>query len=228
MSEVLVIQNEKNEGAARLGELLKNDGFKLESVLAKKEKIPNKKYSLLVIMGGPQSANDDLLYLSEEKKLIRTFVENEIPVLGICLGSQLIAKTFGAKVYAAPKKEIGFYHDLFKDNSSSKLFSGFENPFTVFHWHGETFDLPTGAIRLARSDDYANQAIQYKTAVGVQFHLEVDEKTVRLWLENSKDELSKVSYIKTEKILNEIEKNMPLVNKGLSMFYKNFKSEFNL
>lgn len=228
MSEVLVIQNEKNEGAARLGELLKSDGFKLESVLAKNEKIPNKKYSLLLIMGGPQSANDELAYLSEEKKLIRTFVDNETPVLGICLGSQLIAKTFGAKVYAAPKKEIGFYHDLFKDNSNSKLFSGFENPFTVFHWHGETFDLPTGAIRLAHSEDYANQALQYRTAVGVQFHLEVDEKTIRLWLENSKDELSKVPYINTEKILNEIEKSMPLVNKGLSMFYKNFKSEFSL
>jgi len=228
VSEVLVIQNEKNEGAARLGELLKNDGFKLESVLAKKEKIPNKKYSLLLIMGGPQSANDDLGYLSEEKKLIRTFVNNEIPVLGICLGSQLIAKTFGAKVYGAPKKEIGFYHDLFKDNSNSKLFSGFENPFTVFHWHGEIFDLPTGAIRLAHSYDYANQAIKYGTAVGVQFHLEVDEKTIRLWLENSKDELSKVPYINTEKILNEIEKDISLVNKSLSMFYKNFKSEFSL
>ena len=65
--------------------------------------------------------------------------------MGICLGSQLIAKTFGAKIYSGPKKEIGFYNDL-KISSDSTFFSGFQNPFTVFHWHGDTFDLPEGAL----------------------------------------------------------------------------------
>ena len=84
--------------------------------------------------------------MNSELQLIKSYVEKDIPLLGICLGSQLIAKTFGAKVYRGPKKEIGFYNDL-KISKSSTFFSGFETPFTVFHWHGDTFDLPTGSMR---------------------------------------------------------------------------------
>ena len=157
MSEVLVVQNTRTEGSGYLGELLANDGFTIHSVNAKHEKLPEKKYSLLVILGAPESANEDLPYLQAEQKLIKKTVEDNIPVLGICLGSQLIAKTFGGKVYHGPKKEIGFYHDL-KIDTNSKLFSGFTNPFTVFHWHGDTFDLPEGAVRLAHSENYRNQA----------------------------------------------------------------------
>ena len=121
MSDVLLVQNTKSEGSGYLGKLLTDDGFDIISINAKHEKIPENKFSLVVILGAPQSANDDLLYLREEQKLIRNHVQNDIPVLGICLGSQLIAKTFGAKVYKGPKKEIGFYHDLMISNNS-KLF----------------------------------------------------------------------------------------------------------
>ena len=108
MSDVLLVQNTKSEGSGYLGKLLTDDGFNIISINAKHEKIPENKFSLVVILGAPQSANDDLLYLQEEQKLIRNHVQNDIPVLGICLGSQLIAKTFGAKVYKGTKKEIGF------------------------------------------------------------------------------------------------------------------------
>ena len=159
MSEVLLIQNTRIEGSGHLGDLLSNDGFDITSVHAKHEEIPKKKFSFVVILGAPESANDDLPYLIEEQKLIKNCVENSIPVLGICLGSQLIAKTFGASVYRGPITEIGFYHDLTISNNS-KLFSGFQNPFSVFHWHGDTFDLPSGATRLASSKNYQNQAFQ--------------------------------------------------------------------
>ena len=179
MSEVLLIQNTRIEGSGHLGNLLSNDGFDILSVHAKHEEIPKKKFSFVVILGAPESANDDLPYLIEEQKLIKNCVENSIPVLGICLGSQLIAKTFGASVYRGPITEIGFYHDLTISNNS-KLFAGFQNPFSVFHWHGDTFDLPSGATRLASSKHYQNQAFQYKSAIGLQFHLEVNEQMVNL------------------------------------------------
>jgi len=143
MSNVLLVQNTRVEGSGYLGELLENDGFDITSVNAKHEKLPENNFSLVVILGAPESANDDLPYLKAEQQLIRDNVKRNNPVLGICLGSQLIAKTFGAKVYDGPKKEIGFYDDL-KISNDSPLFSGFKNPFTVFHWHADTFDLPEG------------------------------------------------------------------------------------
>ncbi|MFB5620505.1 MAG: type 1 glutamine amidotransferase, partial [Nitrosopumilus sp.] len=191
------------------------------------EKLPDKDFSLVVILGAPESANDDLPYLLAEQQLIRNSVEKDIPILGICLGSQLIAKTFGAKVYAGPKKEIGFYNDL-KTSSDSSLFSGFKNPFTVFHWHGDTFDLPQGAIQLASSEYYPNQAFQYRSAVGLQFHLEVDEDMVNLWLDNTEEKLQKIPYIDPQKIRSDIVENISIVKSNMNNFYNNFKFAFDL
>lgn len=227
MSDVLLVQNTRIEGSGYLGELLQKDGFEITSVNAKHEKLPTRDFSLVVILGAPQSANDDLEYLKAEQHLIQNSVEKNIPVLGICLGSQLIAKTFGAKVYAGPKKEIGFYHDL-KINSNSLLFSGFKNPFTVFHWHGDTFDLPPGSIQLASSEHYSNQAFQYKCAVGLQFHLEVNEEMINLWLDNAEAQLQKIPDISPKKIRSDIIENISIVKSNMNNFYNNFKSSFDL
>ena len=227
MSDVLVVQNTRIESSGYLGELLSRDGFDITSINAKHEIIPNKKFSLVVILGAPESANDDFPYLIEEQQLIKNSVNDDIPVLGICLGSQLIAKTFGAKIYSGPKKEIGFYNDL-KISSDSTFFSGFQNPFTVFHWHGDTFDLPQGALRLASSEHYPNQAFQYKSAIGLQFHLEVNEEMVNLWLDNTKEKLQKISYINPQEIRSEINENISIVKSNMKNFYNNFKSSFDL
>ena len=227
MSDVLLVQNTRIEGSGYLGDLLKEDGFDITSVNAKHEKLPDKDFSLVVILGAPESANDDLPYLRDEQQLIRNSVEKNIPVLGICLGSQLIAKTFGGKVYSGPKKEIGFYNDL-KVSDNSGLFSGFQNPFTAFHWHGDTFDLPEGAIPLASSEHYQNQAFRYKSAVGLQFHLEVNEEMVNLWLDNTEEKLQKIPYIDPKKIRSDIDENISTVKSNMKNFYNNFKSEFQL
>ena len=227
MSDVLLLQNTRIEGSGHLGQLLSDDGFDITSVHAKHEEIPKKHFSFAVILGAPESANDDLPYLIEEQKLIKNYVENSIPVLGICLGSQLIAKTFGASVYRGPITEIGFYDDLtVKDNS--KLFDGFRNPFSVFHWHGDTFDLPDGAIRLALSENYSNQAFQYKSAIGLQFHLEVNEQMVNLWLDKTEEKLQQIPYIDPQKIRSEIDENISIVKSNMGTFYNNFKSVFAL
>ena len=227
MSNVLLVQNTRIEGSGYLGELLQNDGFEITSVNAKHEELPKEKFSMIVILGAPESANDDLPYLKKEQELIKDCVGENIPVLGICLGSQLIAKTFGGKVYSGPKKEIGFYNDLKVSNESS-LFSGCSNPLTVFHWHGDTFDLPENAVRLVSSEHYLNQAFQYKSAIGLQFHLEVNEKMVNLWLDNTEEQLEKIPYIEPQKIRSDINENISIVKSNMSHFYKNFKSSFHL
>jgi len=227
MSSVLLVQNTRIEGSGYLGELLRKDGFEITSVNAKHEKLPDADFSLVVILGAPESANDDLPYLQAEQQLIRNCVNKNIPVLGICLGSQLIAKAFGAKVYTGSKKEIGFYNDLKTDNDS-KFFSDFQNPFTVFHWHGDTFDLPEGSIRLASSENYPNQAFQYKSAVGLQFHLEVNEEMVNLWLDNTEERLKEIPYIDPEKIRSDIDENISIIKSNMNNFYNNFKTSFDL
>lgn len=227
MSDVLFIQNTRVEGSGCLGDLLKNDGFEITLVNAKHEPLSEKDFSLVVILGAPESANDDLPYLQAQQHLIKNCVEKNIPVLGICLGSQLIAKTFGAKVYRGLHKEIGFYNDL-KIYNNSPLFSNFKNPFTVFHWHGDTFDLPEDAVRLASSEHYLNQAFQYKSAVGLQFHLEVNEEMVNLWLDNSEEKLQQIPYIDPQKIRLDINENISKVKSNMKNFYNNFKSSYNL
>ena len=115
-----------------------------------------------------------------------------------------------------------------KVDNNSKLFSGFQNPFTVFHWHGDTFDLPEGSIRLASSKNYSNQAFQYKSAIGLQFHLEVNEDMVNLWLDNTEERLKEIPYIDPKKIRLEINENISIVKSNMKNFYNNFKTSFDL
>lgn len=227
MSNVLVLQNSKIEGPGVLGTLLESDGFTLKTIYTKQEKIPENDFPMLLVLGANNSANDPLSYLLDEQKLIKKYVEKDIPVLGICLGSQLIAKTFGGRVFSGAKNEIGFYSDIEIDNSS-ELFSEIKNPMTVFHWHGDTFTLPENAKRLAHSKDYENQAFQIKTAVGLQFHLEVDKSIVNLWLDKAEDSLKKLSYIHPDEIRKEIDEKISIVENNMNIFYKNFKSKFHL
>jgi len=225
MDDVLVIQNTNIEGLGLFGHLLESDGYSIETIQAKQEKIPTKKYSLLIILGAPESVNDNLGYLSDEIRLIQNYVEHDLPVLGVCLGSQLIAKTFGASVYRGTKKEIGFFHDLRLENqNSSGLFTGFTSPFTVFHWHEETFTLPHGSVRLVSSNNYPNQAFKIGTAVGLQFHLEVNELMINSWLDHARY----ISHNEKELIHNDTKKNFPILKQNLSIFYKNFKNEFSI
>jgi GMP synthase-like glutamine amidotransferase len=227
MTDILVIQNSKIEGIGTLGNLLESDGFRLRTVYAKQGKIPTDNFPLLVVLGASESANDNASYLLDEQKLIRKFVQNKIPVLGICLGSQLIAKAFGAKVFTGNKTEIGFYNDIEIDNNSS-LFSGIKSPMTVFHWHGDTFSLPDNSIRIAHSQNYENQAFQLESAIGIQFHLEVDKTIVKLWLDKAEEKLKEISYINPDNIRHEIDEKIPIVQNNMEIFYKNFKTIFKL
>lgn len=145
---------------------------------------------LVVAMGGPMSVNDEstLPWLRQEKQFIRDVIGRGIPVVGICLGAQLIAGAMGARVFKNREKEIGWY-PVESVPSAGNVFC-FPEKCTVFHWHGETFDLPSGAVLLARSDRCKNQAFQIgRRVIGMQFHMETTPESVELLIENCGDEL---------------------------------------
>lgn len=137
----------------------------------------------LIFMGGPMSANDGLPYLEREARYIREAVKADQPVLGVCLGAQLIARAMGAPVRRNPVKEIGWFDiHLTEAGGTDPLFQALAPSETVFHWHGETFDLPAGAAHLAYSEACRNQAFRVGTAVyGLQFHLEVTPAIIEDW-----------------------------------------------
>ena len=137
----------------------------------------------LIFMGGPMSANDDFAYLRQELECIRQAVERGQPVLGVCLGSQLLAKAMGARVYKNSTKEIGWFDVQLTDaGRQDALLSGLDSPEAVFHWHGETFDLPDGATWLAYSECCRHQAFRVGSNIyGLQFHLEVTPEMIADW-----------------------------------------------
>jgi GMP synthase-like glutamine amidotransferase len=154
---------------------------------------------MIIIMGGPMSANDEARFpwLKQEKQFIRNAIIHGIPVLGICLGAQLIASAMGAKVFPNPAKEIGW----FPVRSAPAPERCFELPkdFVPFHWHGETFELPAGAVKLASSDACENQAFQInRNAIGLQFHLETTMESATALIENCRDEIVPGHYIQSE------------------------------
>jgi len=136
----------------------------------------------LIFMGGPMSANDDLPFVNAELRLIEKAVAASKPVLGICLGAQLIARALGAKVYRNHTKEIGWAPVCWRPEARhDPLFHDFNRPEMVFHWHAETFDLPAGAVWLAYSAVCPHQAFRVGSAYGLQFHLEVTPEMIASW-----------------------------------------------
>ena len=139
----------------------------------------------LILMGGPMSANDDLPYIRCELELIAEAAPLGMPILGVCLGSQLIAKALGSRVYKNPVKEIGWYPIHWTEAAArDSLHKGLSGSDTVFHWHGDTFDLPAGAELLASSDACRNQAYRIGSNIyGLQYHLEVTPAMIADWIE---------------------------------------------
>lgn len=142
----------------------------------------------LIVMGGPMGVYEDDKYtfLSDECRLISALVQIQKPVLGVCLGSQLMAKALGARVFPGHQSEIGFGTvALTAAGGQDQLFAGIDSPLPVFHWHGDTFDLPVGSVLLASSQIYPHQAFRFgPLAYGLQFHVEPNGDTWSRWKEH--------------------------------------------
>jgi GMP synthase-like glutamine amidotransferase len=168
-----------------------SDGYDIEKVNAQNDSVPTSPlgYDAVIILGGPMAVYDNLAYLQKEQELIRNAIKNETPLLGICLGSQLIAQAAGGRVYRGKRKEIGWYNVYLTPASSNDIFRGLTNKtIRIFQWHGDTYDLPANAKILAYSDLYP-QAFRIGSAVGIQFHFEVDEHLIQTWMNEYKDDL---------------------------------------
>ena len=197
------LQHVPFEGLGSIRPWLLDAGYKITSTkLFELSEFPDiAAIDLLIIMGGPMSVNDDSEYpwLSVEKDFIRSAIGANKPVLGVCLGAQLIASTMGASVYQNHTKEIGWFPVEGAKKGPASLFN-FPPSSRVFHWHGETFDLPSGATLLATSVGCKNQAFQIgRTVVGLQFHLETTPKSAKEIVSNCREELIPSQYVQSEK-----------------------------
>lgn len=198
MKKVLVFQHVPHEDLGTLNNLLRLAGFEIHTMKFWSAGAPAnlEGFAALIVLGGPMGVYeaDKYSYLTAETELIETAVKNDLPLLGICLGSQLIANALGARVYPSGIKEIGWYDLTPTANAGNDpLLRHLNATEKVFQWHGDTFDLPNGAIHLASSPLCPNQAFRYgRNAYALQFHLEVDSKMIDTWLDvpQNRDEIA--------------------------------------
>lgn len=176
---VTVLQHVAPEGPGRIGAALEARGCSMSVTrIDLGEAVPRKLdgSAALVVMGGPMGVYeaDRYPHLRDELRLIDTALRDGVPVLGVCLGSQLLAAALGARVYPGRQKEIGWFPvGLKKDAIADPLFAAVPGSFWALHWHGDVFDLPPDAVSLARSDLTEHQAFRFeKNAYGILFHLE--------------------------------------------------------
>lgn len=204
MPRLLVFQHVPHEILGTLDPLLKDAGFRIRYVNFGRDPdaVPDLDgYDGLIVLGGPMNCDEVTRYrhLATEVGAIRAAVGDGKPVLGICLGAQLLARALGAPVTRNPRKEIGWYDLMPTDEGrQDPLFRHFDEVEKVFQWHGDTFAIPPGAMHLARSEACAHQAFRYgANAYGLQFHLEVDEPMIDRWLKTP-DNVCELDTLKGE------------------------------
>lgn len=184
MGPVLILQFMGDDAPAYLGSWLQQQGIAADLRLAEMgsgfpERIDG--YRALALLGGSMSANDDLAFLRSAQSLVAQALRSDVPVLGHCLGGQLMARTLGAKVVASPVPEVGWHRMDCIESPACREWFGPEPSHRVFHWHYEAFGLPAGAVPLARSASCPQQAFAIGRHLAMQFHVEVDAAKLALW-----------------------------------------------
>ncbi len=180
-------------------------------------------FSGLVFMGGPMSVNDDLPWIKDALDLIRAAVAKNLPVLGHCLGGQLISKALGAVVSKNAVKEIGWGKVAVGNNETARSWFGDIRTFDAFHWHGETFALPDGAVHLLSSEHCANQGYALGKHLALQCHVEMTKEMIASWCEVGADEiacaLDSPAVQKPDEILGRMEDELPRLNSVAKRIY---------
>ena len=185
-AKTLVLQHIACEPPGVYEDVLLERGASIERIeLDEGQPLPaHRDFDAVIAMGGPMSINDEarLPWLADEKRFVAEVVRAEIPFWGVCLGVQLLASSLGARVYPGPEPEVGLLPvELTAEGRDDPVFAELPDDVVTLQWHGDTFDLPQGGIRLAGSPAYPNQAFRFGNAYGVQFHLEVTPEMAREW-----------------------------------------------
>jgi GMP synthase (glutamine-hydrolysing) len=229
MEEVLVFQHDPFEDLGFFGEVLDKQGADYRVLRLFDGEMPAEEWEqikALIILGGPMSVDEEdaFPFLRWEKRIIRAAIDEAVPMLGICLGAQLIAAELGAPVFHGSVKEIGWSPISITPHGQVDSLLGYlpENA-TVFQWHGDGFDLPPGAIKLASSPHYGTQAFRLgKTIYGLQFHLEVTPPMILRWIEERSKDLALAPYVLPDKIMADTQSYAPT----LKYYGQRFLTEF--
>jgi len=229
MEEVLVFQHDPFEELGFFAEILEKQGADYRVVRLFHGEMPTEEWEhvrALIILGGPMNVDeeDNFPFLRWEKRIIRAAIDEAVPMLGVCLGAQLIAATLGTPVFRGPVKEIGWSPiSITPHGQVDSLLGYLPESATVFQWHGDGFDLPAGAIRLASSAHYSTQAFRVgKTIYGLQFHLEVTPRMIERWIDERSKDLALAPYVLPDKILADTQNYAPT----LKYYAERFLSEF--
>lgn len=201
MKMILVIKQVNLEDLGLFSFFLREKNIKLNVVsMENKQALPLLgKCKGIIVLGGPMNVYQERKYpfLKEEENYLAKALQRQIPILGICLGAQLLAKISGAKVKKAKKEEIGWDEvDLHNNAKSDPLFAGLEGEVVVFQWHQDTFDLPKKSVLLATSKACKNQAFRIgKNSWGLQFHPEMNKRQLISWINNYESNLDKSKIV---------------------------------
>ena len=225
------LQHVPFEDSANIGLWAQKNGYLLTNTkLFNNENLPDENdIDILAIMGGPMNIYQyrDYPWLKDEKIFIEKAIAKKVKIIGVCLGAQLIADVLGVKISQNHNIEIG-WHDiqLTETGTTSKLFKNLPNQFTAFHWHGDTFEIPTGALHLAKSKACENQAFQYdNNVIALQFHLEYSVESIEKMLEHCSNELIDTPFVQKEKQIRQgysyIDKDMEYLNILLGQLSEN-------
>ena len=221
--KLLFIKNVENEGPGLFGSILKGKKIPFDVIeYYDNPEVKIEDYSGFIVLGGPMSGNDNLIFIKKEISLIKQIIHTKKPFLGMCLGSQLLSKALGGSIKKNQKKEIGIYNiELSNEGKHSLIFNDIQGNFQVFQWHGETFSIPSHAKLLATSESCLNQAFQYNNAIGIQFHVEFTPLIVKSMVKMHEIELTQEN-LSTNDVLIEFNGFFPTLKQIGEIIFENF------
>ena len=208
------LQHVPFEGPGVFRQSLEREGFQVQPCLVPTQGLPHAPEDFLLIMGGPMSVNDQDSWISQEMDFVQKAIRKNIPVVGVCLGAQLLAKAIGSPVGPGSKFEIGMTPiELTVEGEQDPVFGTMPKSFDVFQWHGEGFELPPDTMVLASSGDYSNQAFRLsERAYGLLFHLEMEHQGVEVLCRECSDDVQR-GGVPVEIILETSQRQLPSLHK---------------